>query len=167
MRPSARLAAALFALLPIAASAAPPTVDPATLPIYDTHAIGALAIEAASRAAADSGRRLLVNFGTNDCAPCRVFNDAVYEEPFQSAFFAQFVPVFVDVAAGSPNLPTAARYGVDPAKGLPAVVLSDEALRIAEVTREGELLEVAKKGKEAVREWLLKRFRVQEAKEKP
>lgn len=164
MRFTLRLAAALIALLPIAAPAAPPSVDPDTLPIYDTNSVGSLAIEAASRAAADSGRRLFVNFGTNDCAPCRVVNDAIYEEPFQTAFFAQFVPVFVDVSAGSPNLADATRYGIDPAKGLPAVVLSDESLRIAEATRDGELLAAAKKGKEAVREWLLKRFRVQQAK---
>jgi hypothetical protein len=164
MRPTFRLAAALAALLPLAALAAPPSVDPDTLPIYDTSSVGALAIEAASRAAADSGRRLFVNFGTNDCAPCRVVNDAIYEEPFQTAFFGQFVPVFVDVSAGSPNLSTASRYGVDPAKGLPAVVLSDESLRVSEVTRDGELLAVAKKGKEAVREWLLKRFKAEEAK---
>lgn len=164
MRSTLRIAAALFALTPLAALAAPPPVDPGSLPIYDTNSVGALAIEAASRAAADSGRRLFVNFGTNDCVPCRVVNDAIYEEPFQTAFFGQFVPVFVDVSAGSPNLSTAARYGIDPAKGLPALVLSDESLRVAEVTREGELLAVAKQGKEAVREWLLKRFRAQEAK---
>lgn len=165
MRPTLlRLTAALLALAPITAPAAPPQVDPARLPIYDTDSLGALAIDAASRAAADTGRRLLVNFGTNDCAPCRVVNDAIFEEPFKTAFFDQFVPVFVDVSAGSPNLADAARYGIDPAKGLPAIVLSDESLRVSEVTRDGELRALAEKGKEAVREWLLKRFRAQEAK---
>jgi len=121
MRPTARLAAALLLVAapvatPIAATeppaapkapAAPKTpaeptapAPPEMLPVYDTTSVGALAVEAASRAAADSSRRLLVNFGTNDCAPCRTFNDAVYEEPFQTAFFAQFVPVFVDVSPG-------------------------------------------------------------------
>ncbi len=164
MRPNLRIAAVLLALTPIAAVAAPPAVEPERLPIYDTDSVGSLAIDAASRAASDSGRRLLVNFGTNDCAPCRVVNDAIYEEPFKTAFFGQFVPVFVDVSAGSPNLADAARYGVDPAKGLPAVVISDEGLRVAEVTRDGELEAVAKKGKEAVQGWLLKRFRAMEGK---
>lgn len=164
MRRTFRLAAVLLALTPIAAPAAPPAVDPAKLPIYDTDSVGSLVIDAASRAAADTGRRLLVNFGTNACAPCRVVNDAINEEPFKTAFFDQFVPVFVDVSPGSPNLPTAARYGIDPAKGLPAIVLSDESLRVSEVTREGEMQALAGKGKEAVREWLLKRFRAQEAK---
>lgn len=159
MRPTLRLAAALLALAHVPSLAAPPSTDPGSLPIYDTNSIGALAIEAASRAASESGRRLFVNFGTNDCPPCRVVNDAIYEEPFQTAFFAEFVPVFVDVSAGSANVSTAARYGIDPAKGLPAVILSDESLRMAEATRSGELLEVAKKGKEAVREWLVGRFR--------
>ena len=162
MRRTFRLAAVLLALTPIAAPAAPPPVDPAKLPIYDTDSVGSLAIDAASRAASDSGRRLLVNFGTNDCAPCRSFNDAVFEEPFRSAFFAQFVPVFVDVAPGTANRDLLGRYGIDPAKGFPAVVFSDEQLRIGEVTKDGEIAAVAAKGKDAVREWLLKRFRKDE-----
>lgn len=157
MRPTLRLAATLLlAAAPLAAA------PPDALPVYDTTSVGAIAIEAASRAAAESGRRLLVNFGTNDCAPCLAFNDAVYEEPFQTAFFQQFVPVFVDVAPGTPNRDLLARYGIDPAKGFPAVVFSDDQLRIGEVTRSGELAAVSAKGKDAVREWLLKRFRKDE-----
>ena len=158
MRPTFRLAAVLVLAAAPLAAAQPPAAAPDALPIYDTTSIGALAIEAASRAAADSGRRLLVNFGTNDCAPCRVFNDAVYEEPFQTAFFGQFVPVFVDVAPGSPNRDLLSRYGIDPAKGFPAVVFSDERLQVSETTKNGELAAVGARGKDAVREWLLKRF---------
>lgn len=161
MRPTFRLTAALLLAAATVASAQPPAAPaPAdALPIYDTTSVGALAIEAASRAAAESGRRLLVNFGTNDCAPCRTFNDAVFEEPFETAFFGQFVPVFVDVAPGSPNRDLLARYGIDPSRGFPAVVLSDDQLRIGETTKAGELVAVSAAGKEAVREWLLKRFR--------
>jgi hypothetical protein len=159
MRPNLRLvAAAVLATLPLAVSAEPPAPSPDTLPIYDTTSIGALAIEAASKAAVDSGRRLLVNFGTNDCAPCRVVNDAIYEEPFLTAFLGEFVPVFVNVGPGSRNEEVLTRYGIDPAQGLPAVVLSDEMMRVAEATKEGELAAAGAKGKEAVREWLLKRF---------
>lgn len=162
MRPTLRLAAALLALAAPLAVAEPPAPREEALPIYDTTSVGALAIEAASRAAAASGRRLLVNFGTNDCAPCRVVNDAIYEEPFLTAFFTQFVPVFVDVAPGSANREVLARYGIDPAKGLPAVVVSDEQLRVAETTKEGELVAIAARGKDAVREWILARFRKDE-----
>lgn len=163
MRPTFRTAAALLlAAAPLALSAEPPASE--ALPIYDTTSIGGLAVEAASKAAKDSGRRLLVNFGTNDCAPCRVVNDAIYEEPFLSAFFKQFVPVFVDVAPGSPNRALLERYGIDSSKGLPAVVLSDESLRVAEATKEGELAALGAKGKDEVRAWLLARFRKDAAK---
>ena len=160
MRPTFRLAAVLVLVLAAAtlSAAPPPAAAPDSLPIYDTTSLGALAIEAASRAAAESGRRLLVNFGTNDCAPCRVFNDAAYEEPFLTAFLAQFVPVFVDVAPGSPNRDLLARYGIDPTKGFPAVVFSDERLQLSETTKNGELAAVCARGKDAVREWLLARF---------
>ncbi|HMM33703.1 MAG TPA: hypothetical protein PKA62_03085, partial [Thermoanaerobaculia bacterium] len=81
MTPTTRLAAAfLLSVAPLSLAAEPPV--PEGLPIYDTTSVGALAIEAASNAATESGRRLFVNFGTNDCAPCRVVNDAIYEEPF-------------------------------------------------------------------------------------
>jgi hypothetical protein len=101
----------------------------------------------------------MLNFGTNDCAPCRVVNDAIYEEPFLTAFFGQFVPVFVDVASGSKNRELLTRYGIDPAKGLPAIVLSDEALKVVETTKDGEMAALGAKGKDAVREWILKRFK--------
>lgn len=160
MRPTLRFAAAaLIAVTPLVASAGPPAPAPQILPIYDSTSIGALAIEAASKAAADSGRRLFVNFGTNDCAPCRVVNDAIYEEPFLAAFLAQFVPVFVDVAPGSSGHELLARYGIDGEKGFPALVLSDEMLRVAETTKMGEMPAIAAKGKEAVRKWILERFR--------
>lgn len=159
MRPDLRfVATALVAVLPLAAAAEPPASPSEALPIYDTTSIGSLAIEAASKAAIDSGRRLFVNFGTNDCAPCRVVNDAIYEEPFFTAFLGEFVPVFVNVAPGSRNQPLLARYGIDPDRGLPAVVLSDSSMRVAETTKEGELAAAAAKGKDAVREWLLARF---------
>lgn len=165
MRPTLRLAAViLLAATPLAAFAEPPAPAQPALPIYDTTSIGALAIEAASKAAADSGRRLFVNFGTNDCTPCRVVNDAIYEEPFESAFFAQFVPVFVDVAPDSPNRELLERYGIDATKGFPALVISDDVLRVAETTKDGEVAAAGKKGKEAVREWLLKRFKKDEVK---
>jgi len=159
MRPTLRLAAAaLLAATPLIAFSAPPAPAPETLPIYDSTSIGALAIEAASKAAADSGRRLFVNFGTNDCAPCRVVNDAIYEEPFLTAFLNQFVPVFVDAAPGASGNELLARYGIDAGKGFPALVLSDEKLRVAEATKNGEMAAVAAKGKDAVRGWILKRF---------
>lgn len=164
MNPIARLAAAmLLAVSPLAALAESPAPPAEAVPIYDTTSDGALAIQAASHAAGESGRRLFVNFGTNDCAPCQVVNDAIYEEPFLTAFFGQFVPVFVDVSAGSKNRALLDRYGIDPKKGFPAIVLSDNALRVAEVTKEGEVAIAGAKGKEAVREWILKRFNKKEA----
>lgn len=160
MRPNlSLLAAVLLAASPLAALAAPPARAPETLPIYDSTSDAALAVEAASKAAADSGRRLFVNLGTNDCAPCRVLNDAIYEEPFLAAFLEQFVPVFVDAAPGTSGRALLTRYGIDAAKGFPAVVLSDDKLRVAETTKDGELAATAAKGKDAAREWILKRFK--------
>ena len=159
MKLTLRIAAVLLLAAAPFAAAAPPDPADETTPIYDTDSVGALAIDAASKSANDSGRRLLVNFGTNDCAPCRIVSDAIYEEPFRSAFLKQFVAVFVDVAPGSQNRALLERYGIDPAKGLPAVVLSDDSLRVAEATKAGEMAAAAAEGKDAVRGWFLKRFK--------
>ena len=148
MRPTLRLAAAaLLAAAPLVALAGPPAPSPETLPIYDSTSVGALAIEAASKAAADSGRRLFVNFGTNDCAPCRVVNDAIYEEPFLTAFLGPVRPRLRRRRPGRFRAATLlARYGIDAGKGFPAVVLSDEMLRVAETTKEGEMAALGGEG---------------------
>ena len=151
---------------PPSGTPAPGPGQPATAaaPVYDRYLLGEKAIQKSGQAALDSGRRLLVNFGTNDCAPCRTVNDAIYERPFVKGFMEQFVPVFVDVSPGSKNRALLDRYGIDPSKGFPAIVLSDETLRVAEATKAGELVAVAGKGKEAVQAWILKRFKVEEGK---
>jgi hypothetical protein len=66
--------------------------------------------------------------------------------------------------AGSPNRALLARYGIDPSKGFPALVLSDEALKVAEVTKAGEAAALGAKGKDEVRAWLLKRFKADPSK---
>lgn len=170
-RPLTIAALAVFAAIPVAApgrAGGPPPTTPsagpgqpsaaAAAPVYDEFLIGEKAIQKSGKAALDSGRRLLVNFGTNDCVPCRTVNEAIYERPFVKAFMEQFIPLFVDVSPGSANEGLLKKYQIDAAKGFPAVVISAKDGKVAEVTRNGELAEVAKKGKEAVREWLLVRF---------
>ena len=86
-----RAALAALAVLVLAGSASAaepkktPTPAPAPAadgPIYDSDLIGTQAIEAAQKVASESGRRLLLNLGTNDCSACAVFNRAVHKDKF-------------------------------------------------------------------------------------
>ena len=135
-----------------------PAAKKTPLPIYETYLVGDKAIAAAGKAASASGRRVVINFGTNDCGACRVVNDAIYAEPFFKAFMEQFVPVFIDVSPSNPNRELLSRYGIDPEKGLPAIVVSTKDLDPAVVTRDGEVAKAAAQGKEAVQSWFLAQF---------
>jgi hypothetical protein len=158
------LLASVLASGPAAAQAAPaaapaPTPKAKKLPpIFDTWALGTKAIEAGVKVCNETNRRPFVVFGVNDCDACRVFNDALHDEVFFKAFAAQFVPILIDVTPGGPNVELLKRYGIDPAKGFPAVGIFELGEVPPEVTRNGELIAVCKKGKQAVQEWILARY---------
>jgi thioredoxin-related protein len=143
-----------------AKKASPPaaTAAPASdAPIYDPDLNGEKAIAAAQKVAADSGRRLLVNLGTNDCPPCAVVNRALYKDKFFEVFSHQFVAEYVDVS----NMPNAAlidKYFINPKAALPAIIIFMPDGRLIEALAHGEMAAIAKKGEPAVQEWILKRF---------
>ena len=167
-RTAATIAAiALFPLLALPAPAAQTkaktrpkaTATPAAREkIFDPDVLGPKALEAGAQVAFKSGRRLFVAFGTNDCDPCRVFNDVLHEPKFLEEFLKQFVPVLIDVTPGSKNAELLVSYGIDTSKGLPACAYFSPDAIPQEITRSGELAEAARKGNDAVLEFLLKRF---------
>ncbi len=127
-------------------------------PIYDPDIIGKKALEAAAEAAHRTGRRLFVNFGTNDCDTCRAVNDVMHEPAFIEAFLRQFVPVFIDVTPGGPNEELFKAYGIDRKKGLPGAAIFDSNATPMEITKDGELAAAARKGRDAIMDWFLRRF---------
>lgn len=158
----APFALVLVTLAPPAHAAGPAPKEPAATPtpeppIYDPDAIGEKVIAFAQKTANDSGRRLLVNLGTNDCSACRVFNRAIHKGKFFDVYVQQFLPADVDVS----NLPNALlldKYHINPKAELPAIVIFMPDGRLIEALAHGEMAEIAKKGEGAVQEWLLARF---------
>jgi hypothetical protein len=138
---------------PPAATAAPAT----DAPIYDPDLIGEKAIAAAQKVAGDSGRRLLVNLGTNDCRPCAVFNRALHKDRFFEVFSQQFVAEYVDVS-NMPNAELVDKYFINPKAALPAILIFMPDGRLIEALAQGEMAAITKKGESAVQEWILKRF---------
>ena len=143
---------------------APPPMKPKAKklpPIFDPEALGTKAIAAAVPICNDTNRRPFVVFGTNDCEPCRTFNDALHERLFFEVFIHQFLPILIDVTPGGPNVQLLKNYGIDPAKGLPAVGVFELDQTPPTVTRDGELVAVCKKGTQAVQEWILTHYRTE------
>lgn len=149
------------------AAAAPPTrkksetpaPTPAVpeVPIFDSEAVGEKQIADYQKVCLDSGRRLLVVFGTNDCAPCRAFNRALHKDKFFEPFVNQFVPVFVDVSSGE-NASLLVRYNIDTHAEQPGIVILMPDARIIEVLAHGEMAALTRKGDAAVQEFFLARF---------
>ncbi len=172
MRLPGRLSVILLALaLGGGAGAAPPEKRPTGAapaptagakaeepPIFDPEADGLLVLAHYKEVCEKSNKRLLLFFGTNDCAACRVVNQAIYEPRFYAELIKQFVPVFIDVTPGTANSGLPREYGIDPNAPLPGVVLFDPKHTILEVLGKGEMAAIAKKGKEAVQLWVLERF---------
>lgn len=162
-RTSHLLLATLVALLPLGAAAEEKEKGAAAKtgklpPIYDPYAVGEKQLRATLVPAEQSNRRVLVNLGTNDCAPCRVVNDAMTESKFQSALLLQFLPVNIDVSPGSKNLALLKTWEIDPKKGLPTIVILDQNGHFVSAAREGELAREAAKGVKAVQAYLLTFF---------
>jgi thioredoxin-related protein len=167
IQPSLRVFLPALAVLALASAAPAPGEKPAKKPsaavpkdeppIYDPDVIGEKAIASYQKTANDSGRRLFVNLGTNDCSACRDFNRAIHKDKFYDAFLQQFVPVNVDVS----NMPNAAlidKYLINPKAELPAIFIFMPDGRLIEGFAHGEMAAIAKKGDRAVQEWLLSRF---------
>lgn len=138
------------------ASPAPTPAGPEA-PIFDTEAVGETQIADYQKVCLDSGRRLLIVFGTNDCAPCRAFNHALHTDKFFDAFINQFVPVFVDVSSGT-NAQLLVRYDINPHAEQPGIVILMPDARIIEVLAQGEMAALTRKGDAAVQEFFLTRF---------
>lgn len=126
-------------------------------PIFDSDAIGRRQIADYQKVAEDSGRRLLLVFGTNECAACRAFNSAIHEKKFFAAFINQFIPVYVDVSSGT-NASLLVDYNVNPAAEQPGIVMLMPDARIVEVLAQGEMAALTRKGDAAVQEFFLARF---------
>jgi hypothetical protein len=156
------LLSALFLAVP--ALAGPPSgpagkkSGAALPPIYDTELLGKPEIRSKIELGMSTNRPILIDFGTNDCDPCRIVNQAIHEPKFFRELIKQFVPVLVDVSPGTVNAELLKEYSIDPKKGLPVFVLLDNEGKFREATTKGEIVAAAKKGKEAVQEWILDRF---------
>ncbi|MGZ6988477.1 MAG: hypothetical protein ACXVH0_05920 [Thermoanaerobaculia bacterium] len=139
------------------AAAPAPAPALADLPMFDSEAIGEKQIADYQKVCLDSGRRLLIVFGTNECAPCRAFGHALHKGKFFEPFINQFVPVFVDVSSGT-NASLLLRYNINTHAELPGIVILMPDARTIEILAQGEMAALTRKGDDAVQNFFLSRF---------
>lgn len=125
-------AAATLAAPTLAAPAAPrlsvADVNQLAQPLpypYDEQADAKAAVAKAQAQARREHKRLLIDFGGNWCADCRVLA-AILELPELKPFIAKhFVVVTVDIGRYDKNADIAAHYGVARIQGVPAILAID------------------------------------------
>ena len=106
--------------------------------------------------AAQSGKSVIVVFGANWCADCKVL-DLAMKQGVSAPFVArEFQVVKVDVGRFDRNVAVAESYGVPLKNGIPAVVILSAANKILYVTRAGELADARSMGENGIYEFLRK-----------
>jgi thiol:disulfide interchange protein len=139
------LAAALFGLAAHAAE-----------PIYPDVSRASADIDAALKTAAQSARRVLVDFGGNWCGDCKVL-DINFKKPENAALLQErFVLVHVNVGDKGidTNFDVAERYGIPLKKGVPALAVLESDGRVVYAQKDGEFESMRKMDPQSVHEFL-------------
>jgi thiol:disulfide interchange protein len=114
---------ALAALLIVAAA----TARPAGRDIYPDSAQAKADLAAALKTAAQSHKRVLIDFGGNWCGDCQVLDIYFHNPQNLPILEANYVLVHVNIGHMDENLDIAGQYQVPVDKGVPALaVLSDK-----------------------------------------
>ena len=106
--------------------------------------------------AAQSGKSVIVVFGANWCADCKVLDLAMKEGASAPLVAREFQVVKVNVGRFDRNVAVAESYGVPLKNGIPAVVILSPANKILYVTRAGELADARSMGENGIYEFLRK-----------
>jgi thioredoxin 1 len=114
--------------------------------MYDESANARADIQRTLVQAKSAGVPVLVVFGANWCADCKIL-DMAMKDGASAAFFArEFKVVKVDVGRFNRNVDIAESYGVPLKNGIPAVVIISPSNKVLYVTRAGELADAREMG---------------------
>jgi thiol:disulfide interchange protein len=115
---------ALAALLVLAACKAPPTST--RREVYPDPAQAKSDLAAALQTAAQTHKRILLDFGGNWCADCQVLNIYFHDAKNRPLLEANFVLVPINIGHMDANLDIAERYEVPLSRGVPALAVLSE-----------------------------------------
>lgn len=128
---------------------------PTPLPFpYDVDADAEAALKAALRHARASHRKVLVDFGGNWCADCRILA-SVIQLPEVAAFVsAHYEVVAIDVGRYDRNMQIPARYGLTKLQGVPSVLILDDHGKLLNAGHESALTDARSMTPQALADWL-------------
>ena len=129
--------------------------DAAALP-YDEAADARKEIAQALTSARTTNLPLLVVFGANWCADCRVLDAAFKDGASAGLIRERFQVVKVDVGKFDRNVDIAERYGVPLRKGIPAVAIVSPQGSVVYATKGGELADARRMGERGIFEFFSK-----------
>ncbi|MEO5694956.1 MAG: thioredoxin family protein [Usitatibacter sp.] len=135
-----------------------PSLAAAANPLYPDVSRASADINAALKQAAQSKKRVLVDFGGNWCPDCKVL-DINLRKPENTALLQdKFILVHVNVGEKGidTNLDIGDRYGVPLKKGVPALVVLDSAGKVVHAQKNGEFESMRKLDPKAVNDFLVK-----------
>lgn len=138
----------ILALL-VALLAFPRVAGAATGP-YDEAADARSQVAAAIADAARSKTPVLVVFGANWCADCKILDMAFRQGAAAPLVASHFRVVKVDVGRFDRNVALAESYGVPLKQGIPAVAVLSPEGRVVYATKAGELADARNMGDRAI-----------------
>ena len=123
---------------------------------YDESANAKAQIKDALAQSATTGVPVLVVFGANWCADCKILDLAMKQGASAPFVAREFKVVKVDVGRFNRNVDIAESFGVPLKNGIPAVVILSPASQVLYVTKAGELADARTMGETGIYEFLRK-----------
>lgn len=131
-------------------AAAVPLAVAAATGSYDEHADARADIASALAESARTGMPVLVVFGANWCADCKILDMAFREGAAAPLVARRFKVVKVDVGRFDRNVDLAAAHGIALKSGIPAVAVLAPDGRVVYATKAGELADARNMGDRAI-----------------
>jgi thiol:disulfide interchange protein len=113
-------------------------------------------VAAALKKAAATHRRVLLDFGGNWCRDCQVLNIYFHDPRNKPILDANFELVDVNIGQEDANLELAARYGVSPKTGVPALAVLSERGALLYSQKNGEFRDMRSMQSSSVTEFLVR-----------
>jgi thioredoxin 1 len=142
--------AALVCLLALAASPARSALPD----IYPDPSQGSADIGAALKAAAASGKRIILDFGGNWCADCHVLDYFFHDATNRSLLEANYVLVHINVGRMDANVDIASRYEIPLQRGVPALAVLNSRGKLLYSQKTGEFEAMRRMQSTAVTDFL-------------
>lgn len=125
-------------------------------PLYPSYSSAQSDIESALKRAAESHKRVLIEFGANWCGDCRALEENFRKAENEALLSAHFILIHVNVGDSGidHNIDLAQRYGVPLKKGVPALAVLDSDGRVIFSQKNGEFEAMGRMDPQSVNEFL-------------